>query len=548
MPLLNAGKNARTELSGASNLANDGAPPDYSGPLSQNFSDNPTAVVGKDTRPSNSSKSTSPLFTATPTTVSPILEAPTKEEGGKKDCRSLRTRARHAERRKKDGLITATSLAGAGRRAAVWVEQWDRGSRATRLLILEAFISLHSSSNTNRMETDLGDSSMLFFTRITAWLRLTCKLGHPLRLLLAAISLFVRGVRYLTCLVEVGGAQTLIDTLATCRLVPDDRREIALLLLYMANAGRVYREMLCDDDDIDLLLHAMRCESDLEILDLHAALFLVLGEGNSPRVTSRVQSGVIGMILHDETTKGAMLQAARVLRIFQSSRDRMYADAIARDLLEDTGTVSVVGIESNFSTESARQLLEALFFLLSHEDLSLRVEGLELLTMVAKNIQLTGHILTRCFDVLDEDRLAIEPKDNLSAVMVFRRNQISFGSAAVNIMLLDTKCEARQRLTFDIIARRSAHFSLLKYLRLLESGYTTSILDCCRALQLICRGALMQERHGVTGGAEVGVPLGKAANYIREVVGDTLYSVLLYEDLTEDEAFSIARSVTSSEL
>ncbi|RNC59893.1 hypothetical protein TcCL_ESM02455, partial [Trypanosoma cruzi] len=275
---------------------------------------------------------------------------------------------------------------------------------------------------------------------------------------------------------------------------------------------------------------------------------LVLGEGNSPRVTSRVQSGVIGMILHDETTKGAMLQAARVLRIFQSSRDRMYADAIARDLLEDTGTVSVVGIESNFSTESARQLLEALFFLLSHEDLSLRVEGLELLTMVAKNIQLTGHILTRCFDVLDEDRLAIEPKDNLSAVMVFRRNQISFGSAAVNIMLLDTKCEARQRLTFDIIARRSAHFSLLKYLRLLESGYTTSILDCCRALQLICRGALMQERHGVTGGAEVGVPLGKAANYIREVVGDTLYSVLLYEDLTEDEAFSIARSVTSSEL
>ncbi|RNF10039.1 hypothetical protein TraAM80_01775 [Trypanosoma rangeli] len=548
MPL-SAGKKPGSSVFVALHGVSDGATPDLLRHYSQTQSNISLVNAGDDVllTPTLKNCSTLPIFGASATPISAPQPTPSGAGGEKKANRLLTVRSRHAKVSKKNALIAATNSAVEGRRAAIWVEQWDRGSRTTRLLILEAFLLLHSSSNTIRMEKDLGDSSMLFFTRITAWLRLTCRLNHPLRLLLAATSLFVRGVRYLTCLVEVGGAEMLIDTLATCSLVAEDRREIVLLLLYMANAGRVYREMLCDDDEIDLLLQAMRRESEDDILDLFVSLMLLLGEGNNPRVTSRVQSGMVRMITQNNTTTAVILQAARILRIFQSSRDKMYADTIARDALEDTGTVPVVGVELNASPDSARQLLEALFFLLFHDELSLRVEGSELLTMVAKNIQLTGPILTRCFDVVDEDRLAIEAEENLSVAMTFRRHQMSFGSTAVNIILLDTACEARQRLMLDIILRRSAHFTLLKYLQLLESEYAASILDCCRALQLICRAGLLQERKGVVDSAEAEVTLAKAANHIRVVVGDTLYGVLLYEDLTEDEALSIARAVTSSE-
>ncbi|KEG14183.1 hypothetical protein DQ04_00581010 [Trypanosoma grayi] len=457
-------------------------------------------------------------------------------------------RARQAERHKQEALTAATSPAMAGRRAAVWVEQWDHGSRAVRLRILEAFLLLHSSGNISRIEEDLGDSSMLFFMRITAWLRLTCRLSYPLRPLLAAISLFVRGVRYLTCLMEVGAAQTLIDTLATCPLSVKDRSEIALLLLYMANAGRVYREMLCDDDGVLLLLRAMQREENNDVLDFFAALFLVLGEGNNQGVSSSVQAGLVEMILSPETATEAALQAARTLRTFQSSRYKAYTDAITRDVLEDDGSMPVVTMGKNGTLESVKRLLDAFYSLLFHEDLRLRVEGTELLTMVARNVQLTGPILTRCFDVVDEDRLAIEAEDNLSTAMTIRRHQLSFGCTAVNIILIDSNCEERQRLTLEIIARRSAHFTLLKYLRLLDNGYVTSVLDCCRALQLLCRGALLQERTPEGDSATAVVSLEKVANHIRDVVGSTLYNVLLYEELTEGEAASIVRAVTSSEL
>ncbi|ORC91817.1 uncharacterized protein TM35_000054130 [Trypanosoma theileri] len=477
-------------------------------------------------------------------------------------------RSRQNEREKQKALLAEMSPNIAGRRAAVWVGEWDRGSRTVRLRILEALTTLHSSSNTNRLEKDLGDSSMLLFTRITAWFRLTCKLGFTLQPLLSAISLFIRGVRYLTSLMEIGGAQTLIDTLGTCNLAREDRREIALLLLYIANAGRVYREMLCDDEDIHLLIQALQREDDAEILELLAALFLVLGEGNKQSVTFRLHTELLGLILSKTSTVESKLQAARILRTFQSSRDKEYSQAIGRDALEDKGMVPILGIVPGSSSDGVQQLLlEALYSLLLHDDLRLRVEGTELLTMVAKNIQFTAAILTRCLDVVDEDRLAIEAEDDHRAAMIIRRHQISFGSTAVNIILLDSRCEALQRLVLDIIGRRSAHFTLLKYLRLLENMNPTLVLDCCRVLQMLCRGALLQERHATESGDSLSfssssslaadattttaattapVSLEKVAKHIREAVGSTLYSVLLYEELTEDEAASIARSVTSS--
>ncbi|KAH9586422.1 Protein of unknown function DUF5578 [Trypanosoma melophagium] len=483
--------------------------------------------------------------------------APTKR---KNKISAMRCRQNDLE--KQEALLAEMSPNIAGRRAAVWVGEWDRGSRSVRLRILEALTTLHSSSNTNRLENDLGDSSMLLFTRITAWFRLTCKFKYTLQPLLSAIALFVRGVRYLTSLMEIGGAQTLIDTLGTCNLVREDRREIALLLLYIANAGRVYREMLCDDEDIKLLIQALEREDDTDILELLAALFLVLGEGNKQSVTFRIHTGLLELILSNTSTVESKLQAARILRTFQSSRDKEYSQAIARDALEDKGMVPILGMVSGTPPEGVQQLLlDALFSLLLHDELCLRVEGTELLTMVAKNIQFTGPILTRCLDVVDEDHLAIEAEDDHRAAMTIRRNQISFGSTAVNIMLIDSNCEALQRIMLDIIGRRSAHFTLLKYLRLLENMNPTSVLDCCRVLQMLCRGALLQERHAAENADNLSFPsssadaastarapvsLEKVANHIREAVGSTLYSVLLYEELTEDEAASIARSVTSS--
>eukprot|EP01062_Namystynia_karyoxenos_P083228 TRINITY_DN952_c3_g1_i1.p1 TRINITY_DN952_c3_g1~~TRINITY_DN952_c3_g1_i1.p1 ORF type:complete len:569 (+),score=246.70 TRINITY_DN952_c3_g1_i1:76-1782(+) len=132
-------------------------------------------------------------------------------------------------------------------RAGGFIRRWDKGSRQQRINILSEFLHLHRNSTGAEIERDLGASAMLFFTRITAWLRLTYMLNYELSVQLSAISLFLQGQRFLTNFMEVGGIQTLLDILCHRTKNKDDKQNALLILIHIANSGRVCREMICDD-------------------------------------------------------------------------------------------------------------------------------------------------------------------------------------------------------------------------------------------------------------------------------------------------------------
>nr|CCC94673.1 conserved hypothetical protein [Trypanosoma congolense IL3000] len=465
----------------------------------------------------------------------------------KRNTKPALSRLRQQEYRRKEALNTALSPSLAGRRAEAWVKEWDRGSRAVRLRLLEAFLTLHSESNSRRIELDLGDASILFFTRITAWLRLTYKLGVGLRPIILAISVFVRGIRYLTCLIESGGAAALTDTLATSTVSVEDRYEVVLLLLYIANAGRVYREMICEENGVELLIESMQRETDGKILDLLSALLLVLGEGSSRSLTSPVYLKLIQLLRNPDATGEATLYAVRTLHTYQASWDKKYSDSIAANGLEDTGSVSVVGINPMKAAESSNVLLGALFSLLYHDDLRVRVEGSELLILISRNVQLTGKILSHCLDVVDENRLVIEVNDNVDDIHKMRRHQVTFGSTAVKIMLKNWGVTVRREVIVNLMADRSTHFTLLKFLRLLGVGQGSMAVDCCRLLQLLCREAGDRVHADNDGAENLVASLSKFTRHIQDVLGDAIYNVLLRDELREEQMDAIVRSVMSSE-
>lgn len=53
------------------------------------------------------------------------------------------------------------------------LKEWDKGSTNVRRKILREFIIQHQNKTGTELEEELAHSASLFFTRITAWLRLT---------------------------------------------------------------------------------------------------------------------------------------------------------------------------------------------------------------------------------------------------------------------------------------------------------------------------------------------------------------------------------------
>ncbi|KPA79460.1 hypothetical protein ABB37_05295 [Leptomonas pyrrhocoris] len=131
-----------------------------------------------------------------------------------------------------------------------------------------------------------------------------------------AITVFVRGSRYLLQLVEGGGAEALCDCLDVTSSIPlpptpppsssadegdqrgnyaRERRAITLLLLHIANSGRVYREMVGEADNLLRVLHALLRETDAAVANLITELLAVLGKGH-PRLSAAVQTGLVRVL------------------------------------------------------------------------------------------------------------------------------------------------------------------------------------------------------------------------------------------------------------
>ena len=135
---------------------------------------------------------------------------------------------------------------------------WDGGSRSVRVKILQNFVADCNGMSAPQLERELGNSASLLLARVSSWLRLTYALGQPVALQLRAVRIFVgasSGQRFLAEYVEVGGLATLVEIIALKQLSDYDKTETLLLLQAVADAGRHYKEVLCEAGLVPALEH-----------------------------------------------------------------------------------------------------------------------------------------------------------------------------------------------------------------------------------------------------------------------------------------------------
>ena len=112
-----------------------------------------------------------------------------------------------------------------------------------------------------------------------------------------------------------------------------DKQNALLILIHVANSGRVYREMICDGVGVDLIVQGLLKEEREQILELYSSLLSALGQGN-PRKSSLVHAALV-YTMH-EGVEAACLTAATTLRSLQMSKQyhavNTYAPALNRRL------------------------------------------------------------------------------------------------------------------------------------------------------------------------------------------------------------------------
>jgi hypothetical protein len=621
-------------------------------------------------------------------------------------------------------VVQAMSPKFHGRRAAAWMTIWDKGSVARRTSILEALKQLHADSNLNALNDDLGDAAPLLFSRLTSWWKMRYAIwaseatraspppavtssvaaGSPssseLLAQVEAITVFVRGSRYLLQFVEGGGAAALCDCLETtsaaaAAVLPSvcpqasssaegraskregyaqERCAITLLLLHIANSGRVYREMVGEVDNLLHILKALLRETDAAVATQITELLAVLGKGH-PRLSATVQTGMMRVLASafpssDDATDRAgataaatvhqlsvfkplssalpqprpspgqgtalpsevvVLGATRAIRALQLQAEQQHFAQFSAATLSSNNNnkvggggsgetsilnrsarmidyVPIIGLDSTVTASTAAaaaaavgtgvglafthtqeallrpfttaEYLNTLFHLaLDEAHTAYRVEGNELLNLAAKNILLTPKILTRCLDVVDDDIYTIEGIEGgdggvgdgeegdhagvTQSRLRCQRRQLSCGRAAVLILISRPMTAERRDLLLQLVGQRGGHLTLLKYLRLTQHGDTAAVVDCCHALQFIAQASmelqqrqLGQQQHSSPSGGAAGLTKGQSRTSdvvltrmtegIQSALGDAVFHLLLFQELSEEDCMAVLRSARAA--
>jgi len=179
------------------------------------------------------------------------------------------------------------------------LQRWDKGSKYVRAQMLKAFIVRNTHKTGPQLEKEFGNGASLFLTRVSSWLRLTHLIGFALSLQLDVITIFIAassGHRFLTEFLEVGGVVTVLEILRSCERIKDNDKLKALqLLLAIANAGRHYKELVCEHSGAQVVVESMIASKDETLQEEARILLLNLGRGN-PRFQVHVAESVLSLL------------------------------------------------------------------------------------------------------------------------------------------------------------------------------------------------------------------------------------------------------------
>ncbi|NXL33025.1 ARMD1 protein, partial [Glaucidium brasilianum] len=143
--------------------------------------------------------------------------------------------------------MTSVKEQEAIRKLMVFLREWDSAYKVARSHILDDFIK--SNDGEPELELEFSQGTSLFLARLTVWLRMTYMYSTCLNKLLKSIGIFLSaasGHRYLLEFLEIGGVVIILEILGLNHLKQEDKRESVKLLQLIADAGRKYKELICE--------------------------------------------------------------------------------------------------------------------------------------------------------------------------------------------------------------------------------------------------------------------------------------------------------------
>ncbi|XP_014794940.1 PREDICTED: uncharacterized protein C1orf228 homolog [Calidris pugnax] len=184
------------------------------------------------------------------------------------------------------------------RKLMVFLQEWDSAHKVARSHILNNFIRSNDGKTEPELELEFSQGASLFLARLTAWLRMTYMYSTCLNKLLKSIGIFLSaasGRRYIIEFLEIGGVLILLEILGLNHLNEEDKRESVKLLQLVANAGRKYKELICESYGVRSLANFLATSSSAEAQEDVQVLLDSLGRGN-PKYQKQVYKGLIAVL------------------------------------------------------------------------------------------------------------------------------------------------------------------------------------------------------------------------------------------------------------
>ncbi|XP_060934878.1 adenine DNA glycosylase [Limanda limanda] len=203
-------------------------------------------------------------------------------------------------------------------RVLSFLRDWDRGDRAVRGRMLSTFVGQSSGKTCYELEGQFAQVSSLFLARLTTWMRLTYIFGTFLGLQLRAIRIFLSASghdQYLTEFLEDGGVLTLLDILSHAESKEEDKAEAVHLLLTVSNAGRKYKEMICESHGVEVIAEYLAKSNTEETQDTAWALLESLSHWN-PKYQHLIYKSLIALMAC--RSPKAQQMVLHTLRVVQS--------------------------------------------------------------------------------------------------------------------------------------------------------------------------------------------------------------------------------------
>ncbi|NXP07353.1 ARMD1 protein, partial [Thinocorus orbignyianus] len=197
--------------------------------------------------------------------------------------------------------MTSAKEQEAIRKLMVFLQEWDSAHKVARSHILNNFIRSNDGKTEPELEVEFSQGASLFLARLTAWLRMTYMYSTCLNKLLKSIGIFLSaagGHRYIIEFLDIGGVLILLEILGLNHLKEEDKRDSVKLLQLIANAGRKYKELICESYGVQSVAKFLATSNSAEVQADVQVLLDSLGHGN-PKYQNQVYKGLIAVLSCD---------------------------------------------------------------------------------------------------------------------------------------------------------------------------------------------------------------------------------------------------------